>query len=253
MTLALITGATSGIGRETARLFAKKGIDIIICGRRENRLIKLKDEVEKFCKVHYLVFDIGKKEEVENALKELPSEFKDVDILVNNAGNAHGKSSFELCDMDDWEEMIDTNIKGLLYVSRSLIPTFIEKKEGHIINIGSIAGKEVYPDGNVYCASKFAVDALTKSMRLDLTKHGIKVGAVNPGLVETEFSQVRYKGDSNKADAVYRGYEPLSPTDMAEIILFLVTRPRHVNIVDLTVFPSAQTSATSVEKDFPGN
>jgi 3-hydroxy acid dehydrogenase/malonic semialdehyde reductase len=179
----------------------------------------------------------------------LPADFKTIDVLVNNAGNAHGLDSIENGDIDDWDAMIDINVKGLLYVSKAVIPGMVSRGSGHIINIGSIAGKEVYTNGNVYCASKFAVDALNQGMRMDLNKHGIRVGAVNPGMVETEFSEVRFKDDKERAANVYKGLQALRPEDIADVILFMVTRPAHVNIADLVVFPTAQASATIVKRD----
>jgi len=178
----------------------------------------------------------------------LPEEFKNIDILVNNAGNAHGLDPIQDGNLDDWDAMLDINVKGLLYVSKAIIPGMIERKSGHIINIGSTAGKEVYPNGNVYCASKFAVDALNQGMRIDLNKTGIKVGAINPGLTQTDFSKVRFKGDEDRAEKVYQGFEALQPEDIADIISFVVSRPYHVNIADLTVMPSAQASSTILNK-----
>lgn len=247
--LALITGATSGIGRATARLLAKNDFNLIVCGRRQELLDSLESELKHSSKVLKLCFDVSKRIETEEKLKAIPKEFKKIDILINNAGNAHGLGSFEEGDLDDWEKMIDINVKGLLYVSKAIVPGMTERKSGHIINIGSIAGKEVYPGGNAYNASKFAVDALSKGMLIDLNKFGIKVSEVNPGMVETEFSKVRFKGDEERAKNVYKGIKPLTAEDIAEIILFMLTRPAHVNISDLTVFPSAQASATIVSRN----
>jgi 3-hydroxy acid dehydrogenase/malonic semialdehyde reductase len=249
MKTALITGATSGIGRATARYFAKNHFKIIICGRREDRLAELQDEFSALTKVHTLNFDVRKKKDVAKAIASLPAEFANIDILINNAGNAHGLDPVENGDVDDWDAMIDINVKGLLYVSKAVIPGMVARRSGHIINIGSIAGKEVYPNGNVYCATKHAVDALNQGMRMDLNQYGIRVGAINPGMVNTEFSEVRFKGDTERADKVYQGFSPLKPEDIADIILFVVTRPYHVNIADLTVLPTAQASATQVKKD----
>ena len=246
---ALITGATSGIGESTARIFADHGIDLILCGRREDRLDALKKQLEVKVKVHTLVFDVRDKETVFQLLEGLPKEWKKIDILINNAGNAHGMDPIHEGSLEDWEAMIDINVKGLLYVSKAIIPGMVERKEGHIINIGSIAGKEVYPNGNVYCASKFAVDAINSGMRIDLNQYGIKVSQVNPGLVETEFSLVRFKGDQGKSDKVYQGIKPLTGRDVAELIFFIVTRPPHVNISDSIIFPAAQASATIVKRD----
>ncbi|MCM5662443.1 SDR family NAD(P)-dependent oxidoreductase [Galbibacter mesophilus] len=246
---ALITGATSGIGKATAQLFAENGINLVLCGRRKERLETLQNELSEKVKVHIASFDVRNKTEVFNAIEAIPSAFKKIDILINNAGNAHGLSPIDKGAIDDWDAMIDGNVKGLLYVSKAIIPGMVERKSGHIINIGSTAGKEVYPGGNVYCASKHAVDAINQGMRIDLHAHGIRVGAVNPGLVETEFSQVRLKGDTEKAGAVYEGFTPLSPQDVAEIIHFTVTRPPHVNIADLIVMPTDQASSTIVNKN----
>ena len=245
---ALITGATSGIGAATARLFASHGINLVICGRRQERLDSLKKELETNIEVRTLSFDVQDREAVLNKIGSLPDAFSDIDILVNNAGNAHGLDFIGEGSLDDWDAMIDINVKGLLYVSKAILPAMMEKKKGHIINIGSIAGKEVYPKGNVYCASKYAVDAINQGMRIDLNQYGIRVGAVNPGLVETEFSEVRFKGDTTKAEPVYKGLQPLKAEDIADIIHFVVTRPYHVNIADLIVFPTAQASATIVNR-----
>jgi NADP-dependent 3-hydroxy acid dehydrogenase YdfG len=245
---AFITGATSGIGKATAINFALNGIDLVLCGRRQERLDVLKEELGKEVNVYTLNFDIRDKESVQEAITSLPKEFAQIDILINNAGNAHGLDSIQEGSTDDWDAMLDINVKGLLYVSKALIPQMVERKSGHIINIGSTAGKEVYPKGNVYCASKHAVDAINQGMRMDLNPFGIRVGAVNPGLVETEFSKVRFKGDENRAENVYKGFQPLKPEDIADIIHFVVTRPYHVNIADLTVMPTAQASSTIVNK-----
>ena len=246
---ALITGATSGIGRETARLFASKDIRLVLCGRRPDRLKELVEELGNKTEVISLKFDVRDRQEVLDAIGSLPSEFQNITILVNNAGNAHGLDPIDKGSLDDWDAMIDINVKGLLYVSKAVIPKMVESKYGHIINIGSTAGKEVYPRGNVYCASKHAVDAINQGMRIDLNDYGIRVGSVNPGLVETEFSDVRFKGDKNRASNVYKGYQPLTPQDIAEIIYFVITRPAHVNIADLVVMPTAQASSTIVKKE----
>ena len=245
---AFITGATSGIGKATAINFALNGIDLVLCGRRQERLDALKEELGKEVKVHTLNFDIRDKDSVQKAISSLPKDFAKIDILINNAGNAHGLDTIQEGSVDDWDAMLDINVKGLLYVSKALIPQMVERKSGHIINIGSTAGKEVYPKGNVYCASKHAVDAINQGMRIDLNPYGIRVGAVNPGLVETEFSNVRFKGDENRAENVYKGFQPLKPEDIADIIHFVVTRPYHVNIADLIVMPTAQASSTIVNK-----
>ena len=206
-------------------------------------------ELGKKTEVHLLHFDVRERDAVNAALESLPSPFSKIDILINNAGNAHGLDAIQTGDPEDWDAMIDINVKGLLYVSRAVIPQMVERNAGHIINIGSIAAKEVYPNGNVYCASKHAVDAISQGMRIDLNAHGIRVGAVHPGLVETEFSQVRFKGDEQRASQVYQGYRPLSAGDLAELIHFMVSRPAHVNIADLVVLPTAQANATLVKKE----
>ena len=244
---ALITGATSGIGEATAYEFAKHGINLILCGRRIQRLDTIQKALQRLTNVHVLNFDISDKDATFKAIKSLPNDFKHIDILINNAGNAHGLDPISEGSIDDWDAMMDINVKGLLYISKAIIPQMTERQSGHIINIGSSAGKEVYPKGNVYCASKHAVLAITEGMRIDLNPYGIKVGAVNPGLVETEFSKVRFKGNKI-ADSVYKGYKALQAKDIAEIIYFAVSRPPHVNIADLLVFPTAQASSTIVKK-----
>mgnify|MGYP003665894634 FL=1 len=246
---AFITGATSGIGKATAEIFARNNIRLILCGRRAERLENLKQELSKLTDVTTLQFDVSKRNDVEKAIKSLPENFKTIDILINNAGNAHGLSSIQDGDIDDWDAMMDINVKGLLYVSKAIFPQMIERNKGFIVNIGSIAGKEVYPSGNVYCASKHAVNALNKGMRIDLNKHNIRVSAIHPGAVETEFSEVRFKGDVEKAKNVYNGYKALQAEDIADIIHFVVTRPYHVNIEDLVVYPTAQASATIMNKN----
>ena len=244
----LVTGATSGIGKATAIRLANEGYSLVICGRRMNLLNELSNQLSDLAQIHCLSFDVSVKEEVFEAIDSLPEAFKTIDVLVNNAGNAHGLSSFQDGDIDDWEAMIDINVKGLLYVSKAVIKGMISHKSGHIINIGSIAGKEVYANGNVYCTSKFAVDALNQGMRIDLNKQGIKVGAIHPGLVETNFSNVRFKGDASKADQVYKGYKALQPEDIADVIHFMVSRPYHINIADLLILPTAQATSTIVNK-----
>ena len=246
--IALITGASSGIGKATAKIFAKNGIDLILCGRRQNRLDELEKELNSFCKIHTLNFDVRDKETVFTKINELPEAFSEITFLINNAGNAHGLDFFQDGKIEDWEAMIDINVKGLLYVSKAVLPKMLAKEKGHIINIGSTAGKEVYPKGNVYCASKYAVDAINQGMRIDLNGKGIKVGAINPGMVATEFSEVRFKGNVEKASKVYQGFTPLQANDIAEIIWFTVTRPAHVNIADLTVMALDQASSTIVNK-----
>jgi len=245
---ALITGATSGIGMATAQLFAKNGVRLILCGRRQDRLDSLASELQNQTEVCTLNFDVRDKALVFKQIEGLSEAFSKIDILINNAGNAHGMSTIQEGSIDDWDAMIDINVKGLLYVSKAVIPKMIARNSGHIINIGSTAGKEVYPKGNVYCASKFAVDAINQGMRLDLNGKGIKVGAINPGLVETEFSEVRFKNDNERAAQVYKGFTPLKPEDIADVIWFAVTRPPHVNIADLTMMCLDQASSTIVNK-----
>ncbi|WP_159021988.1 SDR family NAD(P)-dependent oxidoreductase [Formosa sp. L2A11] len=246
--IALITGATSGIGKSTAQEFAKHHIKLVLCGRRQDRLDTIKETLEKETEVYTLNFDVRDKEATQAAIDSLPEDFSNIDILINNAGNAHGLDTIQDGNTDDWDAMLDINVKGVLYVSHAIMPKMIARKSGHIINIGSSAGKEVYPKGNVYCATKHAVLAITEGMRIDMNPYGIKVGAVNPGLVETEFSKVRFKGDPKAAD-VYKGYQALQPQDIAEIIYFVISRPYHVNIADLLVFPTAQASSTILNKD----
>jgi NADP-dependent 3-hydroxy acid dehydrogenase YdfG len=238
----LITGATSGIGEATAILLAQNNFNLIITGRRTDRLKVLKDKIESETEanVFALNFDIRNRQETEKAIKSLPDRWQSVAILINNAGLAAGLSAINNGDVDDWERMIDTNVKGLLYITRLISAQMIERGEGHIVNISSIAGRETYPMGNVYCATKHAVEALTKGMRLDFLKHGIKVSSVSPGAVETEFSLVRFKGDRERAQKVYEGFTPLFAKDIAETILFVVTRPKHVNIDDILVMPADQ-------------
>ena len=245
---ALITGASSGIGMATAKIFAINGINLILCGRRQERLDTLKNELNSLCNIHILNFDVRSKKDVFLKIKSLPKVFSTIDILINNAGNAHGLDNIQEGNLEDWDAMIDINVKGLLYVSKAVLPTMLLSQSGHIINIGSTAGKEVYPKGNVYCASKYAVDAINQGMRIDLNGKGIKVGAINPGMVATEFSEVRFKGDTQKATKIYQGFTPLQAKDIAEIIWFTVTRPAHVNIADLTVMALDQASSTIVNK-----
>ena len=248
MKTVFITGATSGIGRDTALLLGSKGYKLIVCGRREQRLSELVRLLEGKSEMYPLVFDVRDRKSVDSAIDSLPQNFREIDILINNAGNAHGMAPLQEGDIDDWEAMIDINVKGLLYVSRKILPEMIERKRGHVINIGSIAGKEVYPNGNVYCASKHAVDAINNGMRLDLNKYGIKVSQINPGLVETEFSMVRFKGDEERSSKVYADIEPLTGQDIAEIIEFMISRPNHVNLSDIIVLPNDQASSTMVNR-----
>ncbi len=246
---ALITGATSGIGKATAELLAKNKYKIILCGRRKDRLETLQKELSEHTEIHTLSFDVSDKKTVTESIASLPAAFSDIDVLINNAGNAHGLEPIQDGDTDDWDAMIDINIKGLLYVSKAVIPKMIARKSGHIINIGSTAAKQVYPNGNVYCATKHAVDAINKGMKMDLNPYGIRVGAIHPGLVETEFSEVRFKGDTEKAANVYKGFNPLKAEDIADIIHFVISRPYHVNISDLVVMCTAQGSATMIQRD----
>ena len=244
-----ITGATSGIGKATAEIFAKNNFRLILCGRREDRLKELAVTLGKQTEVTTLQFDVRDKEVVFDSIKSLPENFQQIDILVNNAGNAHGLDLIQDGSVDDWDAMMDINVKGLLYVSKAIIPHMMERNDGFIVNIGSTAGKEVYPRGNVYCASKYAVNAINKGMRLDLNQYNIRVSGIHPGLVQTEFSDVRFKGDSEQAKTVYQGYKALQAEDIADIIHFVVTRPYHVNIEDLVVYPTAQASATIINKN----
>lgn len=247
--IALITGATSGIGKATAEAFADLGINLILCGRRLERLYEIQEILSEKVKVNILTFDVRNRAEVEKALHTLPEELRAIDILVNNAGNAHGLTPIQDGNPDDWDAMIDGNVKGLLYVSKTIMSWMIARQKGHIVNISSIAGKATYPNGNVYCASKAAVEAISEGMRLDLNPHGIKVTNVAPGAVETEFSLIRFKGDDKRAEAVYNGFVPLTPQDVADCIAFAVTRPAHVVVADMTLFPVAQASATVLRRD----
>jgi len=249
MKTAFITGATSGIGMATAKRLAHEGYRLVLCGRRIERLMQLEQELQIQTNVQTLCFDVRDKDAVEKAIDSIPVEFSSIDVLINNAGNAHGLDPIQTGNLDDWDAMIDINVKGLLYVSKAIIPKMIEQKSGHIINIGSTAAKEVYPNGNVYCASKHAVDALNQGMRMDLNQYGIRVGGIHPGMVETEFSEVRYKGDKDKASNVYKGFKALQADDIADIIHFVISRPYHVNIADLMVVSTAQASSTIVNKN----
>jgi 3-hydroxy acid dehydrogenase/malonic semialdehyde reductase len=248
MKTAFITGASSGIGRATAVTLGRAGFQLVLTGRRRERLEELAQELANV-PVHILTFDVRDRAAAETAIASLPPEFADVDVLINNAGNAHGLAPIQEGDPADWDAMLDGNVKGLLYVSKALLPAMIRRKTGHIINIGSIAGHETYANGNVYCASKAAVAALTKGMRLDLLPHHIKVAEVNPGAVETEFSQVRFKGDADRAATVYQGFEPLRAEDVADVIQFMVTRPPHVNIAEVLLLPAAQAAAATIRKE----
>jgi hypothetical protein len=249
----LITGATSGFGEATARRFAAEGHRVIITGRRKERLEALRQELEGLYgtidtrdRVHCLHFDVTDHDAVVHAIAALPEAWSTIDVLVNNAGLAAGLDPIQDGNLHDWERMLDTNVKGLLYVTRAVIPGMIARKAGHIINIGSTAGKEVYPKGNVYCASKHAVDALTKGFRQDLLPYGIKVTQVAPGMAETEFSVVRFHGDEARAKQVYQGLQPLRPEDIAELVFYVTTLPAHVCVNDLVVTPTAQANSTTV-------
>jgi NADP-dependent 3-hydroxy acid dehydrogenase YdfG len=243
--IALITGATAGIGYETALLLAQNNFNLILTGRRKERLESIKEKLESNfdCKILNLNFDIRVKTDTVKTLNSIPDEWRKIDILINNAGLASGLAPINSADMDDWEDMIDTNIKGLLYATRIITPWMIERQSGHIINISSIAGKESYPNGSVYCGTKSAVLAISKSMRIELMPFGIKVTTIDPGAVDTEFSLVRFHGDQERASQVYKGFTPLSGKDIAETILFVLSRPAHVNIDDLLIMPTNQASA----------
>ena len=244
----LITGATSGIGLAAAKKLANEKNQLILCGRRRRKLDEISEELSESVNVLSLCFDVSNKNEVNRLLSNLPKEFSSIDILINNAGNAHGLETIQDGSLDDWDNMIDSNVKGLLYVSRVIMPKMIELKSGHIINIGSLAGREVYEKGNIYCATKHAVNAISKAMRIDLNKTGIKVSEINPGLVETDFSNVRFKGDSDRAEKVYVGYKALQADDIADIIEFVINRPSHVNIADILVLPQAQATSAIINK-----
>ncbi|MBC6609525.1 SDR family NAD(P)-dependent oxidoreductase [Hymenobacter sp. BT507] len=247
MKTALITGASSGIGRATAVALAEAGFRLVLTGRRREKLEELAQQLAP-APTYLLTFDVRDRAATEAAIGSLPAEFQEIDVLLNNAGNAHGLAPIQEGDPADWDAMLDGNVKGLLYVTRAVLPTMTRRRQGHIVNVGSIAGKEAYANGNVYCASKAAVDSLTKGMRLDLLPHGIRVAEVNPGAVETEFSQVRFKGDQERADKVYQGFEPLRAEDVADVIRFMVTRPPHVNVAEVLLLPTAQGAATAIQK-----
>ena len=245
-----ITGATSGFGKAIAYKFAEHGYQLIITGRREDRLRAIEKEISELygTKIQSLSYDIRDQEATKNSINSLPHDFKTIDVLVNNAGLAAGFSTIQEGNTEDWDLMIDTNIKGLLYTSRLIMPMMINAGKGHIINMSSIAGKEVYPKGNIYCATKFAVDAITKSMRIDMIEHGIKVTSIDPGAAETEFSQVRFGGNSERAKKTYEGYEPLKPEDIADIVFFVATRPAHVVLNDIVVTCTAQANTQNFYK-----
>jgi len=245
--IVFITGASSGIGMACAHAFAESGARLILCARRFDRLEKLRADLT--VPVLLLELDVRDQKQVHKKLSELPDDWANIDILVNNAGLARGLSKMYEGDLNDWEEMIDTNVKGLLYVSREVVPGMVKRNSGDIVNIGSIAGHEVYPNGNVYCATKHAVDALTRGLRLDLAGSSVRVSTVDPGLVDTEFSTVRFHGDTNRANQVYKGMQPLSGPDIADAVLYCVSRPAHVQIAEMIIFPTAQKSATVVNRD----
>ena len=243
----LVTGASAGIGEATAELFADNGARLILAARRKDRIASLARRLEVDC--HVLELDVRDRSQVEKAIATLPDDWQDIDILVNNAGLASGLSKLHEGDIEDWEKMIDTNVKGLLYISRAVIPGMVKRGRGHIINIGSIAGREVYPNGNVYCSTKFAVRALTKGMMIDLVDTPVKVSTIDPGLVETEFSQVRFHGDLERAKKTYEGYKPLVARDIAEAVVWAASRPPHVQIAEMVVMPKAQASAMVLHKE----
>ncbi|MCD7973574.1 MAG: SDR family oxidoreductase [Candidatus Azobacteroides sp.] len=249
--ITLITGATSGIGKAAAEKFAEKGHALILTGRRKEKLEEVSESIRaKYgVEIFPLCFDIRKLADVQHAIDNLPAEWKEIDILINNAGLAVGLNPIQSGVIDDWERMIDTNIKGLLYITRLVSPGMVERRKGHIVNIGSIAGREVYSNGNVYCATKHAVDALSKAMRIDLLPYNIRVSQVAPGQAETEFSLVRFKGDEEKAKAVYEGFIPLTAEDIADVILYVCEAPPHVNINDVLVMPTAQASISITHRD----
>ena len=246
--IALITGATSGIGAAISHLLAANGFDLILTGRRNKRLVELERELSTRFKTKCLLlcFDVTKQDQVQSALDSLPENWKAVDVLINNAGLAVGLDTVDNGEIDDWERMIDTNIKGLLYMTRKVVPWMKERKKGHVINLSSLAGKESYPMGGVYCGTKHAVQAISHAMRIELLPYGVRVGTIAPGMVNSEFSNVRFKGDDERAQKVYMGITPLYPADIAETILFMITRPPHVNIDDLLIMPTAQGSARDV-------
>ncbi len=245
---ALITGATGGIGSAIARKCAEANYQLILCGRNSEKLEQLKSELENQTAVYTALFDVSSREEVARFVDSLPNEFSQIDLLVNNAGNAHGLDLSQDAALSDWELMIDTNIKGVMFLTKAILPKMLEVGSGHIINIGSTAAKEVYPRGNMYCATKSAVDTLTNGLRIDLNGTGIRVSAVHPAMVQTDFSKVRFKGDEARAAKVYEGFQPLKPEDIANIVHFIAAMPPHVNISDLVVYPTDQASATLVNR-----
>ena len=246
--IALITGATSGIGKATAEAFANNDIDLILCGRRQDVLDELKVYFSEKVKATTLTFDVRNQEDVASAIASLPKEWKNIDILVNNAGNAHGLEPIQNGKIEDWDAMIDGNVKGLLYVSKAVMPIMVERQTGHIINLSSVAGKQTYANGAVYCASKSAVEAISEGMRFDLTQYGIKITNIAPGAVETDFSLVRFKGDNERAKKVYEGFEPIQPEDVADAILYAVNTPARVTIADIVLYAKAQAAATVIHR-----
>ena len=249
--IVFLTGATSGIGKACAIEFAKAGVNLILCARRIEFLKTLANEISKEHKIktHFGKVDVRIKDEVDHFVDSLPAEFKGIDILVNNAGLSRGLEKFYEDDFNNWEEMIDTNVKGLLYVTNAVVPGMVERMNGHIINIGSVAGHEAYPKGGIYCGTKHAVDAITKSLRMDLIDKNIRVSTVDPGLVETNFSNIRFHGDEERAKNVYKGLTPLTGKDVAEAVLFIASRPAHVNIGEIIIFPTRQASAMIVHRE----
>ena len=241
-----ITGATSGIGKATAEIFAKQGHRLIICGRRKEVLDNLQIQLSNFTDVYSLVFDVRNQQEVENAINSLPEDWKNIDVLVNNAGNAHGLEPISDANISDWDAMMDGNVKGLLYVSQPIIKLMKANNSGHIVNISSVAARQTYANGTVYCASKKAVDVISEGMRLELTEFGIKVTNVQPGAVETDFSKVRFKGDEERAATVYAGYEPLIAEDIAESISYCVNAPDRVSIAEICIYPKAQAEPRTI-------
>ena len=248
---AIVTGASAGIGKATATKLAENGFNLLITGRRNDRLVKLADQLKREfgTEVHCSSFDIRIRKEVEQAVNNFPEAYRSPDVLVNNAGLAAGLGDLKSGDPDDWDQMIDTNVKGLLYISRMILPNMSSRKSGHVVNIGSIAGKEVYPGGNVYCGTKHMVDALSKSMRREMAEDGVRVSAIHPGAVETEFSLVRFKWDKEKATNVYKGFENLVAEDIANAVWYVLSQPKHVNINELTIMPTAQPAAGVVIRD----
>lgn len=246
--IALITGATSGIGKATAEAFANAGIDLILCGRKSEVLDELKIYFSEKVAVTTLIFDVRNQVDVANAIESLSEEWKNIDILVNNAGNAHGLEPIQDGNIADWDAMIDGNVKGLLYVSKAVMPIMVAREKGHIINISSVAGKYTYPNGAVYCASKSAVEAISEGMRHDLTKYGVKITNIAPGAVETDFSLVRFKGDTERAKKVYEGFDPIQPEDVADTILYAINTPDRVTIADIVLYAKAQAAPTMIHR-----